>query len=92
VQQLLLSGADRNTLAAAGVGWVVVENIWNTGWFAPALPVAYSDEDLTLYRIGGDHPAASGRGIMLVAHWVWLGVLVGGLMGLALGLRARPRR
>ena len=43
VQQLLLSGADRDTLAAAGVGWVVVENNWNTGWSAPALPlpVAY---------------------------------------------------
>jgi hypothetical protein len=36
VQQLLLSGADRDTLAAAGVGWVVVENNWNTGWSAPA--------------------------------------------------------
>jgi hypothetical protein len=94
VQQLLLSGADRDTLAAAGVGWVVVENNWNTGWSAPALqlPVAYGDEDLTLYRIGGDHPAASGRGIMLAAHWVWLAVLAGGLMGWALGLRVRPRR
>jgi hypothetical protein len=95
VQQLLLSGSDRDTLAAAGVGWVVVENIWNTGWSAPALPlpVAYRDENLTLYRVGGDHPAASGRDIMLAAHWVWLGVLAtSGLLALASGLRARPRR
>ena len=62
VQQLLLAGADRDKLAAAGVGWVVVENTWNTGWSAPALPlpVAYHDEDLTLYRVGGDHPRRVG--------------------------------
>ena len=96
VQQLLLAGADRDTLAAAGVGWVVVENIWSTGWSAPALrlPVAYQDADLTLYRVGGDHAAASGRGIMLAAHWLWLSVLMlSGLLTLGLGLlRARRRR
>jgi hypothetical protein len=92
VQQLLVTGADRDKLAAAGVGWVVVENVWNTGWSAPALPlpVAYHDEDLTLYRVGGDHPHPSGRGIMLAAHWVWLGLLV--LSGLlAMGLARRRR-
>jgi hypothetical protein len=95
VQQLLLAGADRDALAAAGVGWVVVENMWNTGWSAPArtLPVAYQDEDLTLYRVGGDHPAAAGRGVMLAMHWVWLGLLMlSGALALGLGLRARPRR
>ena len=95
IQQLLLTGANRDTLAAAGVGWVVVENIWNTGWSAPALalPVAYQDADLTLYWVGGDHPAASGRGVMLTVHWVWLGTLVlSGLLALGLALRARPRR
>ena len=92
VQQLLLTGADRDKLAAAGVGWVVVENIWNTGWSAPALrlPVAYQDEDVTLYRVGDDHPAASGRGIMLAAHWLWLGVLM--LGGLLAGLLTAWRR
>jgi hypothetical protein len=95
VQQLLLAGADRDALAAAGVGWVVVENMWNTGWSAPALalPVAYQDDDLTLYRVGGDHPAAAGRGVMLAMHWVWLGLLMlSGALALGLGLRARPRR
>jgi hypothetical protein len=78
VQQLLLAGADHDKLAAAGVGWVVVENTWNTAWSAPALPlpVAYHDEDLTLYRVGGDHPHLSGRGIVVAAHWVWLGLLM----------------
>jgi hypothetical protein len=96
VQRLLLTGADRDKLAAAGVGWVVVESQWPTGYSPPALPlpVAYHDKDLTLYRVGGDHPAAAGRGIVLVAHWVWLGLLIlGGVLALGLGLRrARPRR
>ncbi len=96
VQRLLLTGAGRDKLAAAGVGWVVVESQWPTGYSPPALPlpVAYHDKDLTLYRVGGDHPAAAGRGIVLVAHWVWLGLLIlGGVLALGLGLRrARPRR
>jgi hypothetical protein len=95
VQQLLISGADRGKLAAAGVGWVVVENIWNTGWSAPALPlpVAYHDDDLTLYWVGGDHPPASGRAVMLAVHWVWLGTLMlSGLLALGLALRVRSRR
>ena len=92
VQQLLLAGADHDKLAAAGVGWVVVENTWNTAWSAPALPlpVAYHDEDLTLYRVGGDHPHLSGRGIVLAAHWVWLGLLM--LSALVSLLPAWPRR
>jgi hypothetical protein len=95
VQQLLLGGASREKLAAAGVGWVVVENIWNTGWSAPALalPVAYRDADLTLYRVGGDHPPASGRAVMLAVHWVWLGTLMlSGVLAAGLALRARARR
>ena len=86
VQQLLLAGADRDRLAAAGVGWVVVESDSSTGYSPPALPlpVAYHDEDLTLYRVGGDHPAATGRGIVLAAHWVWLGLLL--ISGVLAGL------
>ncbi|MFL6084256.1 MAG: hypothetical protein ACJ74F_13840 [Mycobacterium sp.] len=95
VQQLLLAGGDRDKLAAAGVGWVVVENVWHTGWSAPALalPVAYQDEDITLYAVGGDRPVAPGRAIMLAAHLVWLGVLLlSGVLALGLRLRARRRR
>jgi hypothetical protein len=86
VQRLLLTGADRDTLAAAGVGWVVVESQWPTRYSPPVLPlpVAYHDEDLTLYRVGGDHPATPGRGIVLAAHWVWLGLLL--ISGVLAGL------
>jgi hypothetical protein len=95
VQQLLLAGADRDRLAATGVGWVVVENVWNAGYSTPALPLpaAYHDHDLTLYRVGGDHPRSSARSIVLAAHWVWLGVvLLSGVLALGLRLRARRRR
>ncbi|WP_234897518.1 hypothetical protein [Mycolicibacterium vanbaalenii] len=86
VQRLLLSGADRERLAAAGVGWVVV-----TGP-GPALrlPVAYRDTDITVYAVGGDTPASPHRTVMLAVHTGWLGLLVGGLAGmLAFGLRRR---
>jgi hypothetical protein len=91
VQQLLLSGADRETLADAGVGWVVVETGGET--MPLALPVAYRDNDLTVYGVGGDHPPASSRGIMLAAHWVWLALLLLGAGGaLAMWLRPHTRR
>jgi hypothetical protein len=85
VQQLVLSGADREKLAAAGVGWVVVESDSITTRLA--LPVAYRDKDVTVYRVGGDHPAASGRGIVLGAHFVWLGLLIAGLVGVVAARR-----
>jgi hypothetical protein len=50
VQRLLTSGADAAQVADAGVGWVVVES----GGASLPLPVAYRDNDLTLYRIGGE--------------------------------------
>lgn len=79
VQQMLLSGADPGQLAAAGVGWVVVES----GGAADTLtlPIAYRDDDLTVYRVGGDFPAAQGRGVVLAAHIAWLALLVAGLVG-----------
>jgi hypothetical protein len=93
VQQLLLAGAGHDSLAAAGVGWVVVENSWNTGPSAAPLPlpVAYHDQDITVYRVGGDHAPSADRGIVLAAHWVWLSLLL--LSGLlASGLRRARRR
>jgi hypothetical protein len=51
VQRLLTSGADAGEVAGAGVGWVVVESPGSTPL---ALPVAYRDDDLTLYRVGGE--------------------------------------
>ncbi|MDX1872182.1 hypothetical protein SBI67_08625 [Mycolicibacterium sp. 120266] len=72
VTELLAGGASRERLAAAGVGWVVVES----GSPALDLPVAYRDGELTLYRVGGTAPAASERGLLIGAHLVWLGLLV----------------
>jgi len=81
VQQMLLSGADRAQLAGAGVGWVVIES--GSAADTLALPVAYHDDDLTLYRVGGVSPEAPGRGLVLAAHLAWLALLAVGLVGLA---------
>ncbi len=88
IQQMLTTGAARDELAAAGVGWVVVENPGG----APdlALPVAFRDDDLAVYRVGGDTPGSPHRGIMLGAHAVWLGQLLLGLLGMTVArLRSR---
>lgn len=75
IQALLLAGADRDRLAAAGVRWVVVEG----SGVDLALPVAFRDGELTVYRVGGDSPSSPHRGIVLAAHGVWLAQLVVGL-------------
>jgi hypothetical protein len=91
VQRLVLTGATQQTLADAGVGWVVVES--DAGSTPLALPVAYRDEHLAVYRVGGDQPPAPGRGIVLTAHWVWLTLLLGAAGAAAtLLVRARRRR
>jgi hypothetical protein len=96
IEQALLDGADPATLAEAGVGWVVIENS-TPGALGAAprslgtLEPAYSDADLTLYRVGGDLPSAPGshRAIVLAAHLVWAAMVLGGALS-ALGL-ARGR-
>ncbi|MGH3677145.1 MAG: hypothetical protein ACRDU5_15675 [Mycobacterium sp.] len=89
VQQFVMAGADRDTLAWAGVGWVVVESPDHTTTLR--LPVAYSDEDIRVYRIGGDRPAASGRGLMMAAHIGWLTLLAAGLAGMTVPRLRRIR-
>jgi hypothetical protein len=69
VERLLTTGADRDALARAGVGWLVVE----------------SGEDLAVTPIGGDHPGASHRTFMLVTHAIWLAMLVAGGVGALFG-------
>lgn len=86
VTALLLEGASRDRLADAGVGWVVAES----GSPAVDLPVVYRDGDITLYRVGGSAPPASRRGLLIGAHLVWLGTLVGAGV-VTLGRRWRPR-
>ncbi len=91
VQQMLRSGTDRDQLASAGVGWVVVES--GSAADTLPLPIAYHDEGLTLYRVGGDYPKARGRGIALATHLAWLALLAAGLAAVCAGVcRARRRR
>jgi hypothetical protein len=90
VQRLLESGASGDRLAHAGVGWVVVE-----GPATPLnLPVTYRDDDITLYRVGGDAVGADHRGLLIATHLVWLATLVAGLIGSAIsalrGSNIRP--
>ncbi len=73
VERLLAAGADREALARAGVGWLVVE----------------SGDDVAVTRIGGDHPAASHRRLMLAVHVGWLAMLAFGLVGVLIAA-ARP--
>jgi hypothetical protein len=89
VEAQVRSGAGVAELANAGVGWVVVEG---TGEPRLSLPVAFAGDDLVLYRVGGDHPAASHRGIMIAAHLGWLAALLAGAAGMiATGTRRRHR-
>ncbi|MDT5128548.1 MAG: hypothetical protein QOH54_4192 [Mycobacterium sp.] len=88
VQRLLTSGADAAEVARAGIGWVVVESAGSTPL---ALPVAYRDDDLTLYRVGGEHPAAAHRGVLIAAHLIWLAALVVGAVGSVVTWRSTRR-
>ncbi|MFA7510136.1 MAG: hypothetical protein WCZ29_06595, partial [Mycolicibacterium vanbaalenii] len=85
VQQMLISGADADQLAAAGVGWVVVEGTAD-GTPELRLPVAYRDDDLTVYAVGGDAAGSPHRTVLLAAHTVWLAALGAGLIAMLVGL------
>jgi hypothetical protein len=87
IEQLVLSGAGADELARSGVGWVVVES------GSPAadldLPVAYRGDDIVLYRVGGEHPRAPHRGLLIGAHLVWLTTIVAAAIG---GIVSATRR
>ncbi|BBZ73039.1 hypothetical protein [Mycobacterium paraseoulense] len=97
VQQLLLAGPDPSALAPAGVGWLVVESdtagdMGASARTVEALTPVYRDDDLALYRIGGDTAGAApaARTTTLIAHLAWLAVLlVGGAGALVSGWRSR---
>ncbi len=101
VQELLLAGADPAALTEAGVGWVTVES-GSAGEMGAAmhsldrLPVAYRDDDLTLYRAGGNTPGASAgrRQAAVIAHLAWAALLVAGATSLTVAAwrRAHPPR
>ena len=99
VQRMLLAGARPDAVARAGVRWVVVETgtagtTGTAGQTLRQLPVAYRDDDLTLYRVGGASPvAAQGKRVaMVAAHVVWLGLLLIGAVAMAVAKIAHRRR
>ena len=88
VQQLLLAGPDPSALAPAGVGWLVVESdtagdMGASSRTLGALKPVYRDDDLALYRIGGDTAgvSAGARTATLIAHLAWLAALIVGGAG-----------
>ncbi len=95
VQQSLLEGTEPQQLRHAGVGWLVVElgtpgDMGLSARTLDRLPVTYRGRDLVLYRVGGATAGASAsqRRIAVIAHLVWLTMLVGGAGGMAVaGLR-----
>jgi hypothetical protein len=97
VQRLLLSGADPTAVRRAGVRWLVVESgtPGEMGLAAETLervPVSYRGRDLTLYRGGGVGAGVSADRWLLavIAHLVWLEMLIGGAVGMAVvGWRRR---
>ena len=97
VQALLLAGPDPSALARAGVGWLVVESdsAGDMGAAARTLgattPV-YRDDELALYRIGGQTVGASpdSRRAMTLAHLAWLTMLILGAVGAVLSRARRP--
>ena len=95
VQRLLLAGADPMAVRRAGVGWLVVEAATpgDMGLAARTfdrLPVTYRGRDLMLYRVGGVAAGVSAdrRLVAVIAHLVWLAMLIGG----AVGMTVRPLR
>jgi hypothetical protein len=109
VQDLLLAGREPSTLVAAlseaGVKWLVIESdsagdMGAAGRTVSQLPAAYRDNEIALYRIGGDSASvpADRRNAVLVAHFAWLALLVVGGAGLLAGrwrrqrVRVRPGR
>lgn len=90
VQELLLRGADPSALARAGVGWVVVESdsagdMGSAARTLDRLTPTYRDTELALYRVGGqaDGVAVARLRATMLAHWVWLCLLLAGAAGMA---------
>ena len=76
VQRLLATGADPAALARAGVGWVL------------------NEDGMTLNRIGGTTPKAPRwkRVSVILAHLIWVGMLIAGAAGMAAASINAPRR
>lgn len=96
VQRLLLAGPDPSALAAAGVGWLVVESdsAGDMGAAARtlgALAPVYRDDAIALYRVGGQSAGVSAdrRAATVIGHAAWLALLVAGGAGAGIGVWRR---
>jgi hypothetical protein len=94
VQRLVLAGGDPAAFRRTGVGWLVVEegtpgDMGSAAKTFKRLPVTYRGRDLTLYRVGGQSAGvpADRRLLALIAHVVWLAMLIGGIIGMAVAHR-----
>ncbi|OIN80054.1 hypothetical protein [Mycobacterium malmoense] len=99
VQELLLGGPDPSALAPAGVGWLVVESdsagdMGAASRTLDALTPVYRDDELALYRIGGDTGGVSSarRTATVVAHLAWLAMLIVGAVACVWRRLATRRR
>jgi hypothetical protein len=102
IQELLLAGPDPSALAPVGIGWLVVESDGAGDMGAAArtlgaLTPVYRDDELALYRIGGDTAGAPAgrRRATVIAHLAWLALLIlgaGGAVFTAARRPATPRR
>jgi hypothetical protein len=99
IQGLLLAGPDPSALTQAGVAWLVVESdsAGDMGAAARtlgALTPVYRDNEIALYRIGGQTPgvAADRRAATLIAHLAWLAMLIGGAAGALVSARRQRLR
>lgn len=99
VQQLLLTGPNPSALAAAGVGWLVVEadsagDMGAAGRTLGALAPVYRDDAIALYRVGGRSAGVSAdrRAATVIAHLAWLALLVAGGAGAGIGAWRRRAR
>lgn len=99
VQHLLLTGPDPSALAAADVGWLVVEadsagDMGSAARTLGALAPVYRDDAIALYRVGGrsDGVPADRRAATLVAHLTWLALLIAGGAGAGIGAWRRRVR
>jgi hypothetical protein len=97
VQALLLAGPDPSALAPAGLGWLVVESdsagdMGSATRTLDAMTPVYGDNELALYRIGGQTAGAGpdSRQATMLAHLAWLTMLIVGAVGAVL-TRVRRR-
>ncbi|GGF13993.1 hypothetical protein [Williamsia phyllosphaerae] len=91
VADVLDRGEPSDRLAELGVGWVLVED-GSTPATVSGLAVAFRGPTLTLYRVPAPdvvRASAGDRAVSWTAHGIWLGIIVLGFLGAAIGAGRR---